>query len=69
MAPSLTTWLLQLGTAGATRNAALACAERRAAQARTDATMRRFLRGASVRSISGAATVDHLVKQRTGVIA
>ena len=42
MAPTLTTWLLQLGNAGAARNAAAACAERRAMDARIDAVMRRF---------------------------
>lgn len=38
----LTSWLLRLGTAGAARNAAAACAERRAAEARVDAMARRF---------------------------
>jgi hypothetical protein len=42
MAPTLTTWLLQLGNAGAARNAAAACAERRAKDARAEAMLRRF---------------------------
>lgn len=35
-------WLMQLGNAGAVRNAAASVAERRAAEARLRATMRRF---------------------------
>jgi hypothetical protein len=42
MAPDLRTWLLQLGNDGAARNAAAACAERRAAEARVAAVARRF---------------------------
>jgi hypothetical protein len=42
MAPTLTSWLLQLGNAGAARNAAAACAERRALEARNEAMMRKF---------------------------
>lgn len=35
-------WVVQLGNAGAIRNAAVSVAERRALEARLDATMRRF---------------------------
>ena len=35
-------WLVKLGNAGAVRNAAASVAERRAAEARLNATMRRF---------------------------
>jgi hypothetical protein len=42
MANDLRTWLLQLGNDGAARNAAAACAERRAAEARANAVARRF---------------------------
>jgi hypothetical protein len=42
MARTLTMWLVQLGNAGAARNAAAACAQRRAADARTEAFLRRF---------------------------
>jgi len=40
--PTLSSWLLRLGNAGAARNAAAACAERRAAEARAEATAKRF---------------------------
>lgn len=39
---SIGQWLLQLGNAGAIRNAAASVAERRALEARTNATVRRF---------------------------
>jgi hypothetical protein len=39
---SLTTWLVRLGNAGAVRNAAAVCAERRASEMQADAMMRRF---------------------------
>jgi len=39
---TFTTWLVRLGNAGAIRNAATACAERRAGDARAEALMRRF---------------------------
>jgi len=39
---TLTDWLLRLGNAGAVRNAAAMCAERRAMQAQADALVRRF---------------------------
>jgi hypothetical protein len=39
---TLTDWLVRLGNTGAVRNAATVCAERRAAEARADALVRRF---------------------------
>ncbi len=42
MATDLLKWILQLGNDGAARNAAAACAEHRAAEARAAAVVRRF---------------------------
>lgn len=42
--PSFGSWLVQLGNAGAVRNAAAVCAERRAAEMRAEAVARRFER-------------------------
>ena len=62
--PTLTSWLLRLGNAGAARNAATACAERRAAEARVDALVRRF-ETTRRRGITTAADFDRFVQQGT----
>ena len=54
MALTLASWFVQLGNAGAVRNAATAVAQRRAAEARADALLRRFS-AASARASSRPA--------------